>query len=420
MNFILKSGLRELNRHQMIGRMNLILLVVTFVSGMLCVSTVWYQTRYYRAIHKLASGEGVFVLTEGLTCEDGMTNMKDSAELERVLQGTKVSSFCYCATPYVIKDNALDYYQNIIYDDACIKAFIPELSEGKWFSDGDVDQEIEAVVSASAMDIHPGDILTVIHSGKEVGQVRVIGVLKDGEAVIGRANHYDAVNGFSYHNMYAEYSAREEKPTVFLSRSNLETVQSRTGEEVIESELSGGIFVQYPERITDAKREEYKTYLSDHIMAGGDKCVEFGQIEESGKAYLKDVLMQQFPVWLCSFVVTAVSIVCIELTSIKASLRDFAIYSICGCAKKSICQIPLAEMLMLNIAAFLVSIVIVEGCSWAGLIQHKIIEFRVPMIWYCLAVMLLMILLASWYPAYLWKKQSIKEILRVTESGEYI
>lgn len=420
MNFILKSGLRELNRHQMIVRMNLVLLVVTFVSGMLCVSTVWYQTRYYRAIHKLANGEGVFVLTEGLTCEDGLTNMKGSVELEMVLQGTKVSSFCYCAVPYKIKDNAWDYYQNVIYDDACIKAFSPELSEGEWFSDGSADQEIEAVVSASTMDIHAGDILTVVRDEEEVGQVRVIGVLKDGEAVIGRATHYDAVNGFSYHNMYAEYSAREEKPTVFLSRSNLETIQGRTGEELIESELSGGIFVQYPENITDAKRKEYKTYLADHIMAGGDKCVEFQQIEKSGRAYLEDVLMQQFPVWLCALLVTAVSMVCIELTSIKASLRDFAIYSICGCTKKSICQIPLVEMMILNIAAFFASIVIVEGCGWAGLIQREIIEFRIPMVLYCLGVMLFMVLLASWYPAHLWKKQSIKEILRVTENGEYI
>lgn len=418
MRFVVRAGLRELERHYRIARMNLLLLVITFVAGIFCISTILYQFRYYQGIHCLADGDGVFVLTEGLTGTNGVENLSNSEDLEEILPGTEVTVFYDTAVKCSLEGYGQDYYESIVYDDDCLAAFTPELEEGKWLSDIAPEDGLQAVVSSSRMNIHVGDSLKIIRDGKAAGDIHVIGVLKDGESAIGRANHFDAIYGFSYRNMYAEYDSSMDRPVIFLSGSNLEDVQTRAGETWIGTELCGGIFVRYSQGASEEQMAEYRNYLTGHIMSGGDKCVEFSQIEEDGKEYLADVLGQQLPIWICAFAVTAVSMICIELTSVKASLRDYAIYSLCGCSGKQIRKIPMVEMLILNGAACVVSILVTALCRWAGLVNREIIRFRIPVVAYCLFLVILMTLAASWYPARLWKKQSVKETLNMVEGGD--
>lgn len=417
MRFVLKAAVRELERRRMIVRLNLLLLVITFMVGIFSISAILYQTRYYQGIHRLTSQKGVFVLTEGLVGEDELEIVKNSRELERLLPGTQVASFCYSAAKCSIEGYAQDYYESIVYDDACIEAFVPEMAEGEWLSCDANDTELQAVVSASSLSIHVGDCISVWQDGQITGSIRVIGVLKDGESVIGRANHFDAVHGFSFRDMYAQFNQGMDKPTLFLSRSNLEAVSGSTGRELIGSELSGGIFIEYSETINEELAERYREYLSGHIMSGGDKCVEFQQIESDGRDYLVDILLQQLPIWLCAFTVTVISMVCIELTSVKASMRDYAICSICGCSKEVIRKITLCEMLILNGAACMISIVAVALCCWAGLADGAVVRFRFLTLLYCIVLLILMTLAAAWYPSHLWKKRSAKEILNMTEEG---
>ena len=411
---IFRFGIRELGKHRLITRMNLLLIIMTFVTGIFCVSIILYQYRFYHAVDTLTDSQGVFVLTEGLMTDDGSDYVKNNEELENLLPGITVSSFRYGSMQCSINSQQSDSYQNIIYDDKIVRAFTPQLEEGSWFTADSSDTQIEAVVSASTKGIHVGDKLKIMEDKNQIGEVVVIGVLKDGAEAIGRSNNFDAITGFSYRNMYANYSAENEKPTIFLSQSNLNKVQKSQGKELIASELTGGIFIQYKNEFTDEEKEDCYSYVSSHIIAGGDQLINFSDIHQNSKAYFRDIIMQQVPIFLCVFIVTVISVICIEIISFKMSLRDFAIYCICGCSKRDIQMIQVFEIMILTVLSFFISGLFIWYCTWAKFIDGGVIWIGAYQIIYCLLVALIMLGISSWIPAYLWKKSSSNELLRLT------
>lgn len=159
-------------------------------------------------------------------------------------------------------------------------------------------------------------------------KIRIVGVLKEYSKIIGVSSVISA-DTKDYQNMYYPFSLEDEgMPIIMMDKEEMSQVFKSYEDVTIFTLMTNNLLIRYHDDITDeeiAYNEEKITDLISFTLR-----YRMSEIRKNSMNTLKDKLMAYVPIFICAFILTMLSAVCVSAIVIKQQLRNYAIYNICG------------------------------------------------------------------------------------------
>lgn len=397
-----KLSWKNILHNPVLNFMTLLQMIAVFFIAISLTSGICSRFDDYLPFRPLLSAEGEFYNTiYAVDPQTGITlNRKTLSEKlygEPELAGTYNVWLEYTDGKKV---HSGDVY--ISYDDALLKAYIPELESGTWFPETfDSQDKIPVVVSQNQYGLQVGDEISFAAFGYEENlQARVIGVMKEGAKFINCTNPKN--DDFSAKNLYYHFYHEIEERTLFLFPQSL----LDDGDKAI-TQLHGPLFVTYTGQNHEAK-EKNREYLK---TIPNSYCNETDVIQSNSYTYIFEECRLLFPILLAVLIMTVVGSMSVNALMAKHRLRAFAVFYICGLKWRECAKISLISSFMIGALSFAIAVGSIGILQNTTLLANSVIRIGWVQIVVLLGIMLIYMLFAIALPIRLIRSRTPIQVL---------
>lgn len=369
---LFKLGLKNLKHDLLMNILIILQMTAAFVILISIISTIASRFRYYEPIKEFLNSKGYFYnIAYGINPDTEMT-LRTSDELYEMIDGEKEIAAQYSAW-LQYNENSNDRF--ISYDDRFISIYTPELESGHWFDlSSKVSDIVPVVVSQNNYGLNVGDVIDLYCFDLGI-KAEIIGVLAENTKIIDTSHR--SADKADYRNFYLDYDLKREEYPVFLM------CQRDLTDKQIVMQLSGNIFVTYPDN------------ASDNVIAEGNRSIKrmhathavpTEEMKINSLKYIFSQIYDLMPIFVCIFILTIVGAVSTSALSAKRQLKNYAVYYICGLKWRQCAAVNFFSSLVCVMISFVLSIGAAFTVKITGLLGGTVVELGWWQISGCIAM----------------------------------
>lgn len=416
-----KMSKMEVSNNAILCMFIMIQSVVVMVALLFGVSIFTSRYEKYKAVHEMVGDEGYILNAEHLMrAGDNPDNMicGETKDVEELFSGAKAICTYNVWAGYDYKD-IWDYYEpkTIAYDDEAAYLYEPDLDDGRWFKDSDMDTvEIEAVITNNSFGIKVGDKLKISHSfnGEPLTTpltVKIVGIVSDNAYILGAPAAYEEKYD-DVRDCFFTYSSKfEEVPVIMILQNDLRNAESKLlGGACISTVVSGMQFISFDNNITDEQVKKIKNCIMS------PKCylnhsIDKKTFDYNSKLYIWNQLNELIPIFIGLLVLVIMSVVCSSAMMTRAQLRNYAIYYLSGLRWKDCIKIQVYQQILIQGTTFVITMLAFMIMYYSGILKNTLLELGIEQILVCALYIFICVLASVVLPAKIINNNSPQVIL---------
>lgn len=414
-----KYAWKEAAMHPVMMLLIFVQTVVVFIVLISMISVITSRYDKYNSIEGLLEGRGQVGELIFLNKSDKEQSdlIQSSSLAEKYLSKVEVSA-CY-DWEFEINGNSQDVIMTG-YDDEMWECYSPELEDGRWFQEKDLDVNVMEVVIAQKDGLNGkyqvGDRITaapelVERSLAKVEQkpmeLEVIGIIADGASVLGIKD--STVDTDDYRSLFWNYSDDyEEKIYIMGIQSDFYHYKMNYALSWF-TKMGGLTFFSWQTDESDVISKN-QSYLMENGMYGSVK--DFEQVRQSSLEYVFEQIKTVLPILLTLILLTALSTVSNTAILLRQNIRNYAIYYINGLTWKECVFVHLRNILLTELGILLITLAGVEFCDFMGWFNHTVISIGGWQLLGCAGVVFLYVLSSVLVTYQQIGKKTAKDVLR--------
>ncbi|MBQ8281635.1 MAG: hypothetical protein IJZ25_04465 [Lachnospiraceae bacterium] len=335
----LNEALKNWKRMLMVG---IQLGAVLFLS-IVAVTTYQEQSAKYIGFKGFLSGEGDLLAIDTM---DIMEHYDTGIEvwIRNVLDDVEAVDYPLHNSISVTAGDSL-YYSVYGYSEV-IGKYAPPLESGVWFTDAKKEEGyINATITKNNDGIETGDVIDIkLETGKNV-KIKICGVIENKATFFSPGITSEKCDIFSMYESYDIYDEAFQREIIFMDKDEM-------------AQTIGGVclftfFVKYNDDISHETLERNrKNYQKLYAQSQS-----FEDLKRNSEAVIANKLMVLVPITACAFVLIGLSIASTSALGTLESMKDYAIFYICGSPWKKMLGLRFVEMMgSCAIGIFIVSI----------------------------------------------------------------
>ncbi len=374
--------------------------------GVIIISTYFLQSQKYQPYSEMFKSEGVRTYQEtwlgsSYTDHEGLDQIVSSLD--------KVKNVHYTLWDSVYLYGLSNMKFEIIGYDETMADYNPDMKEGVWYTDYVGDEPLVAVITENTYGLGLGeyiDIFSYDENGEPQGPVTayVCGILRNGEEYIYGNMFMSHGSMLDYYTVYdAEKNAIDlDNPIIFMSLEDME--RNRIG--IIDC----GFFIQYEDDIT---KEEVTS--NEDILTDTGVINTFEQLREGSLDEIMKKLMVIIPIAFGALFFVTISIACNSAIDTNKTLKDYAIYYICGMKWSGIIVMRLINGITTGVLAGMIMYIISQLIARTSFGKDIVFEMGQYQWMCCLAIILYSIIISLFIPVIIINKNKPVSILKEAE-----
>lgn len=342
--------------------LTVIQLAVALAISVVMVSSVLIRYQYYAPFKDYFNSTGIFTTYFDYANSDPTTgklyNMMDKEDILKSLDGSVDMISCYGAMLDDIQDPD-HHFRVMIYDNAIIERYQPELSDGRWLRVTNDKKRVEAVVSQNSYNWKVGDIITIVsnnHPEFVEFEVEIVGVLNEGTRIVG--NFGLPSEKTDYNSFYTPFSyAIEQIPLLIFSHDALANLSNSETSQLacaVPQAVRYGSLIRFKDT-TDTNSINSAMEQLNHY--GITISENMAVVKENSMQYLMQQIKKLLPTIIIALLLVVVSTISSSALSTKKNMRNYVIFTINGLPWRRCILINLLQSLMVLIASWLFSFI---------------------------------------------------------------
>lgn len=389
-------GIKEFNRRIFSNLFIALQLAAVLFIIISIVSGIRSRIEYYAPVEKYLKGDGVYANLFGLSTENEF--MEQYPQIENILcayrPGVEVVGF----------KTLLSYNKNVA------EMYTPQVKEGKWISEIDVNSQIIYAVVNEKSGLEIGDTVkgtyvyyepddvSYTNPIEEIYTIQVVGILSDSTKFFGGDNLFETEDDFR--NLYGT----GENKVLIMNQQQLDNLG--IGYNISLQKM----IIQFKDGLSD---DEIATTSSSIRQNGA--TVNLQDFRDVSYMYVYHQLIQLLPILICIILLVVVSTIAISALNTKMSLHTYAIYYILGCTWKGCLVINFVNSLLTSICSVFMCTIFMNILKVTGKLQKTVITMGSYQLKWCGIMIIAFVLISMLLPALFMRSTTPKEHLTSNE-----
>ncbi len=285
------------------------------------------------------------------------------------------------------------------YDELFSK-YVPELSEGRWFTKKSGNgKTIEAVVSSNSYGLKYGDTVECYYGSRKVS-LHICGVLSDKANIFVKTRSLSSYD--SLFDFYSSYDASREDGggILFTSINELEDAG-------ITPYYYGNFFGVFSENTPERSRQRIMNEFRRNNVV-----IEFSELRERTEEDINRKISAILPVALGAFVMVILGIASLSAIDTLNSRRSYAVFFSCGMRWEKAMRIAMIKAAITCLLGAVVMFLLRFISVLTKLDKTFMFELGFWQIFACFCVALLMVAVSALVSGYLLKNNQPADVLR--------